>query len=141
MRTVGKVEPARLRAFDLFAGLNEEELQEVAEACQEYRVPSGSILIRQGQVGRDLFLMEEGSVRIYSEKKGETQFLGTVRAPEVLGEMALMTPERVRTANVEALSDLHLLGISLAQFILFLRRFPTLKSCFHQLIATRTSSQ
>jgi CRP-like cAMP-binding protein len=51
--------------------------------------------------------------------------------------MAAADPERIRTANVRSLQDLRLLSLSLADFLLFLRRFPTLGSNLRKLLEQR----
>jgi len=53
--------------------------------------------------------------------------------------MAVFHPERIRTASVEASSDLRLLAIPVDVFLYFLRRWPTLKCQLQQLIARRLS--
>ena len=51
-----KVELSRLGAFEWFAGLNEEDLAEISLACEECTVQPGTIIIRQGQVGNEVYL-------------------------------------------------------------------------------------
>ncbi len=121
------VETSRLRAFELFVRLKEEDLTEIARICKEVMVPSGTILIRQGQVGKEVYLLEEGSVGIYREGTHIPQFLGALQAPTILGEMAMLDPERIRTVNVKALSNLRLLTISIDSFLPYIRLFPPLR--------------
>jgi EAL domain-containing protein (putative c-di-GMP-specific phosphodiesterase class I) len=128
---------ARLQPFGIFEGLRAEELQQIAENCKELIVPEDTLLIRQGQVGTRVYLLEEGTVSIYKGSGEIHQFLRTVAAPAVIGEMAAADPERIRTANVRSLQDLRLLSLSLADFLLFLRRFPTLGSNLRKLLEQR----
>ena len=53
-----KVASSRLRAFELFAWFCEDDLTRIAEVCAEATVESGSILIREGQVGKDVYSAE-----------------------------------------------------------------------------------
>lgn len=138
MDTEKKIETSRLRSFGLFAELPEEELAVIAQDCAEVTVPSGAILIRQGQVGRDVYLLEEGSVGIYRGEAAPSQFLVVLQAPTLFGEMALVDPERIRTASVKALSDLRLLTIPIDSFLSRVKRFPSLKEKLHQLFAERS---
>ena len=119
------MELSRLRAFNWFAELNDEELAEISLICQELSVESGTVIFQQGQVGNEVFLMEEGSVAIYLEGADESKFLAVLEAPTVFGEMAIVNPERVRTASVKALTNLRLLSIPATPFVSFLGRFPT----------------
>ena len=133
-----KIEISRLRAFELFAGLTEEELAVIAQNCGEVTVESGTILVRQGQVGKDVYLLEEGSVGIYRGEATPPSFLVVLQAPTLFGEMALVDPERIRTASVKALSNLRLLTISIDDFLPHVKLFPSLKEKLHQLFAERS---
>lgn len=131
------VEVERLKAFEIFADLNPDDLQQIAPNCKEVAVPEDTLLIRQGQVGTRVYLLEEGTVSIY-KGAGEVQhFLRTLAAPAVIGEMAIADPERIRTANVRSLTNLRLLSLPLPDFLLFLRRFPALGQNLRQLLAQR----
>lgn len=138
MDTEKKIETSRLRSFELFAGLTEEELAVIAQDCAEVTVRSGAILIRQGQVGKEIYLLEEGSVGIYRGEADPPQFLVVLQAPTLFGEMALVDPERIRTASVKALSDLRLLTIPIDAFLPRVKLFPSLKEKLHQLFAERS---
>jgi CRP/FNR family cyclic AMP-dependent transcriptional regulator len=134
---VGSIDAPRIGSFDLFAGLAEQELAFVAKNCTELTAPSGSILIREGQVGKDVYLLEEGSVRVYHGEPESPKELAVLKAPTILGEMALLDSERIRTSSVSALSNLRLLSIPIDTFLIFLGAYPSLKEKLRQLIADR----
>ena len=131
------VETARLRSFGLFAGLEEEELAEIARHCDQIHVPSGTIIILQGQVGKDVYLLEAGSVGVYHGEPDPSHFIAVLQAPTLIGERALVDPERIRTASVKALTDLVLLPVPIDSFLSFVRRYPPLREKLRQLIAER----
>jgi len=135
--SMDNVEMSRLRSFDLFSCLNNQDLGVVAMNCRELRVPAGSTLIRQGQVGEDVFLLEQGTVQVYRGQIETPRVIAVLEAPVVIGEMALLDPERIRTSSVAALSDLRLLSISIDAFLLFLRGFPHLKESLLHLVDSR----
>ena len=135
-----KVDPSRLRAFELFAGFSEDDLARIAEVCAEATVPSGSVLIREGQVGTDVFLLEEGVVNVYRGETSAAGILANLQAPTLFGERALVDPERIRTASVEAASDLRLLTIRINAFLSILQSFPLAKENLRQLLAARAGS-
>ena len=135
-----KVELSRLRAFEWFAELNDEELAEISLICEELSVQSGTVIFQQGQVANEIYLMEEGSVAIYLEKTGESKSLAVLDAPAVFGEMAIVNPERVRTASVKALTNLRLLTIPATPFVSFLGRFPTQRDKLRRVAVQRSSS-
>lgn len=133
-----EVEVSRLRPFEIFAGLPPEDLQEIVRSCKELAVPADTLIIRQGQVGNRIYFLEEGSVAIYRGSGETRQFLITLAAPAVVGEMAVVDPERIRTADVRSLTALHLLSIPLPTFLSFLRRFPALGKNLRKLLAERS---
>ena len=121
------VEVSRLSPFELFAGLNETELTPIAASCEELWVEAGTVVIRQGQVGDDVYLLESGSVKVFRERGEELRQIALLEAPADFGEMAVVNPERIRTATVETATEVRLLAISVFQFRAFLKRLPALR--------------
>ena len=77
---------SRLGIFGLFAGLDTEAIAEIAGSAKEMWVKAGTRVIRQGQVGKEIFLLEEGSVGIYSEKGEVTQLIVVLDGPRSSGK-------------------------------------------------------
>ena len=132
-----KVAAPRLHPFKVLAGLRTEDLNKIAGYFRQATVQSGSILIWQGQVGKDVYLLEEGSVGVYRGESGTPPFLAVLQASTILGERVLMDPERIRTASVKALNDLRLLTIQINDFLSILQRFPLVKQNLRQLLSKR----
>ncbi len=132
-----RVETSRLRAFELFAGLDEAQLAEIAQNFFATTVEAGTLLIQQGQVGKDVYLLEEGSVRVYRGESDTTEILADLQASTLFGETALLDPERIRTASVKALSNLRLLTIQITAMFSILQRFPSVKENLRQMISSR----
>ena len=132
-----RVETSRLRAFELFAWLDEAELAEIAQNFFETTAEAGTVLIQQGQVGKDVYLLEEGSVRVYRGEADTTEILADLQASTLFGETALLDPERIRTASVKALSNLRLLTIPITAIFSILQRFPSVKENLRQMISSR----
>jgi CRP-like cAMP-binding protein len=133
-----KVKLANLRAFELFEGMDDDSLVEVAKICEEMTVPAGSVIIHEGQAGDKVYLMQEGSVGIYRGECDPPRLLAVPQAPTVFGEMAILSRGRIRTANVKALSPLRLLAIPIPAFDPLLRRMPRLKENLLNLISERS---
>jgi diguanylate cyclase (GGDEF)-like protein len=133
-----KVDFADLRAFELLLGLDDDSLAEVAKLCEEMTVLAGSVIIRQEQVGDKIYLMQEGTVGIYRGESDPPRFLAVLQAPTVFGEMAILNQERIRTANVKAMTNLRLLAIPIPLFDPLLRRFPRLRENLLNLVAERS---
>ncbi|OFV97774.1 MAG: hypothetical protein A3F68_12945 [Acidobacteria bacterium RIFCSPLOWO2_12_FULL_54_10] len=132
------VQTSRLLPFDLFSGLNYEELNEVAVQCKEIIVQPDALVIRQGQVGNRIYFLEEGSVSVYKGDAESAVMLGIFEGPTVFGEMAIIDPERIRTANVQSVTALKALSISIDTFKPLLRRMPTLAGNLKYLVNSRS---
>ena len=131
------VEVSRLGTFDLFAGLAQQDLAFIAANCTETKVPSGTVFIQQGQVGKEVYLLEEGSVRVYRGDAASPHVQAVLQAPTILGEMAMVDPERIRTSSVVSLSDLRLLTVPIKTFLVFVRSYPSLKEQLRKLMDAR----
>jgi CRP/FNR family transcriptional regulator, cyclic AMP receptor protein len=127
----------RLRRFELFATLRDPELAEIARHGRELSVPAGATIIRQGQVGEEVYLLEDGLIKVYRERRDDIQMLALIDSPAVFGEMAIVTPERIRTASVKALTELRLIVMPVKVMLVFLRRFPLLRHQLQEILARR----
>src|SRR5947209_13498715 len=84
-----------LRKVPLFANLSKRDLAHIGQITEEVDSKPGDVLIRQGELGRELIVLVDGSVRV--EQNGrEIRRLGD---GETLGEMALLDG-RPRSATV-----------------------------------------
>jgi len=108
------VEPARERedpasatqileqmpAVPLFSSLDEGALRMIIERVGVRMFDEGDWIVRQGQPGQSLFVIVEGSVRVYREGAPRVE-LGTLGEGAFFGETALITDQE-RQATVEA---------------------------------------
>lgn len=96
-----------IKGVELFDGLTDEELQEVAKLCQERRYKRGEALAIQGQPGDELFIITEGFVEVVYHEGGEegtTEVVVNLGSGQIVGEMALVDLGP-RSATVRAVSD------------------------------------
>lgn len=108
-----------LRSIDLFRSFNDAELQNFAETITELQVEPDTILFEEGSVGRDMFILLEGSLQIYKENRTIT----TIRPVDYIGEMAIIE-DKPRSATVISTVNSHLLKISPGQFDSFFSKQP-----------------
>ena len=132
------VDVSRLGSFDLFAGLDKQGLAFIAANCKEIKVSSGTVLIQQGQVGKEVYLLEEGSVQVYRGEASSPNIQAVLHAPTILGEMAMVDPERIRTSSIVSLRDLRLFSIPIGTFLIFVRAYPSVKEKLRQVMAARS---
>jgi CRP-like cAMP-binding protein len=86
-----------LRGAPLFEGLSKKDLVELARVTDDLQVPAGTVLCKEDTLGREFFVLVEGSVDV---TKGGKK-IATRGAGDFVGEIALLTSLR-RTATVRA---------------------------------------
>jgi CRP-like cAMP-binding protein len=84
-----------IASVPLFAGLGRAELAEIAKLMDEVDVPAGSVLMKQGDLGRQMFVVARGRVAV--ERNGQT--INELGPGGAAGEMALIA-EAPRNATV-----------------------------------------
>ncbi|HEX2980058.1 MAG TPA: Crp/Fnr family transcriptional regulator [Anaerolineaceae bacterium] len=92
MRSVhGKgIDPERLRAIPLFAGLSPQALDDIAASGIARKVSEAGFFFMQGDPGEDLFLLTQGRTRITQvTPDGQQVILHVVNPWEVFGLIAL----------------------------------------------------
>lgn len=103
----------------LFAGLSKKELAQVAAIADELDFGSGKTLIREGDPGREFFVLLEGSIDV--TRNGE--MLATRGAGDFFGEIALMC-ERPRSATVTTTTPSRALVITDRDFKTLVKKSP-----------------
>ena len=84
---------------------------------------TGDTIFREGELGTEMFIIQEGEVHICKTLKGETHTLSKLEKGDFFGEMAIL--ESVpRTADAIAHTDVKLLAITGSRFDEMLRRNP-----------------
>ena len=89
-----------LRAVPLFADLTRRELHQLAAVTTELRLAPGDVIIRQGDVARDMFVVADGSLDV--TRDGHR--VAVVEAGSFVGEAGLLTGDR-RNATVSAADE------------------------------------
>ena len=93
-----------LRGCPSFADLTPRSLSEVADKMQAVLYSPGSMIIKQGDVGRDFFLIRKGTVDV-TQTDGKTQrHVATLNEGDFFGEIALLE-DRPRNATVTAQTE------------------------------------
>jgi CRP/FNR family cyclic AMP-dependent transcriptional regulator len=112
-----------LSRFELFAGLDDRQLGEVARIARRYARQSGEMLFHKGDEGVDICLVVRGRLKAYvTSPDGQDRVFRQMSNGDVIGELAVFARGK-RTANVTALEDCDLLMISRRDL------FPLLSSC------------
>jgi CRP-like cAMP-binding protein len=85
----------------------------------------GEVIIREGDVGECMYVVQEGEVEVYVERDGEDVRLVARGKGSMIGEMAVFERE-VRSASVRARGRARLLTIDKKNFMKRINEDPTL---------------
>jgi len=108
-----------LRDIPLFADLDERSLQAVAVLAHEVAFKAGDVLMLEGELGDEFYVLLEGTVRI---DHGE-RTIRSMTAGSFFGEIALVD-QRPRTATATATTDVRLLEIRSHEFERLMATLP-----------------
>ena len=100
-----------LSNVSLFANSSKRQVRNVLPWTKEYKYKSGAAMVKEGAVGRDLFLILEGNAKVVRGSRTITR-LGP---GDYFGEIALID-ERPRTASVIADGPVDCLVIRQSEF-------------------------
>jgi HEAT repeat protein len=105
-RTSGDIDTMlMLRRVPLFEQLDPEDLQRIAATTVERSYVTGAALMREGELGDELLVIVEGSVRVIrAEPDGSERLIRRFQAGDHIGELAVLR-ERPRVATVIAEGD------------------------------------
>lgn len=121
-----------LRHIALFATMSNADLEEVAKLGEPVDAEPGAVLIDQGDVGLECFLVLDGEAGITSGG----QHVATIGAGSIVGEMALVG-HRPRNASVVAQTPMRLLAFDIAAFRRVLDDMPAARDYIYELLEAR----
>lgn len=109
-----------LSQVPLFSACSKRELGRIASLTDQIDVPEGKVLTRQGEPGRECFVIAEGYAKATMRGRGSVR-LGP---GSFFGEMALLD-QGLRSATVTAETDMHLLVLGSRDFSALVVEVPT----------------
>lgn len=90
---------------------------------ESFSFSAGDYIFREGELGTEMFIIQDGEVHICKTLKGETHTLSKLEKGDFFGEMAIL--ESVpRSADAIAHTDVKVLSITGSRFDEMLRRNP-----------------
>lgn len=110
-----------LTKVPLFAGCSRRELQHIARAGDEITMTAGTVIVDQGQTGREAFVIFEGAVSV---KRGGRK-ITTLGPGDVVGELSLLD-HGPRTASATCESDCSLFVLDQRHFRGVLESHPSI---------------
>jgi CRP/FNR family transcriptional regulator len=124
-----------LKRAPLLEGLGRREIEEVGRLAEEVDVPAGQVLMREGDTGREFFMLVDGAVAIV---RNGTR-VRTMAPGDFFGEIALLA-EGPRTATATAETPSKLLVLGHREFHSLMDQFPAIRTCVLEALAKRIRS-
>ena len=123
---------AHLREVPLFAGLDDDELDELGRTATELDYEAGKTLMRQGERAHEMFVVIEGTVEV--TRDGE--HIAEVTSGGFVGEMAVLA-HGSRSSTVTATTDVDVLHIDGRELGTLLQRVPSIAVKMLPIVARR----
>lgn len=120
-----------LRNVALFSACSKKELEKVAKATDEIKMTAGTMVMDQGQMGREAFVIVDGDVVV----KRNNRKVATLGPGNVVGELSLLD-RGPRTATVICDTDCTLLVIDQRRFRGVVDQIPAIS---HKLMGSLAS--
>jgi CRP/FNR family transcriptional regulator, cyclic AMP receptor protein len=129
--------PQILSATDLFRDLPRDDLETLESQMQRKSFPAGTLLISPEQGGEALFVILEGTVKIFLHREdGSEVIFALLGAGQTVGEMSVFA-RGLRSANVLTMERTVLLAMSGSAFQSCLQSMPALSYNLNCLLVTR----
>ncbi len=113
-----------LARVPLLQGLSQGELERIAPLAVPRSFPKGARVFHEGDESDACYIVRSGDVRVTREHSdGRAIALATLGPGEIVGELAMLDGE-VRSASVEALTDIELLAVAARDMRGLLARNP-----------------
>lgn len=130
-------DPRALGQIALFAGIPLPDLERIARQLRRRVFPAGSSIITTDQPGEVVYVLLEGTVKIFVEKADGTEVvLAFLAAGDTVGEMSLVDSAG-RSADVVALERCTCLWLDRASFHGCLREIPQLAYNLFRILCLR----
>ena len=79
------------RQSDIFQGLSDGELSQLAQICKMLSYPAGKTICSEGECGSEIFVLAEGRASVLAKKTGDRRSkIGTISQGEIFGEMSII---------------------------------------------------
>ena len=119
-----------------FMGLDEEQLNDIANRFQVVHRRKGKEIYHQGKPASNFYIIFQGRVSISHQSRKQSRELYVLAAGDFFGQSALLSGgTRKETASV--LEDATLLWLSKADFSKLLKDYPTIKTIFKETTRSR----
>ena len=116
----------------LFSGCDKKEIAEIASLTTEIEVPEGKVLAREGEPGREFYVILDGKADVDIAGK----HVATLGPGDFFGEMALLD-QGPRVATVTASSNMEVAVLDPREFVSLIEKHPGVARKVLKVMASR----
>lgn len=125
-----------LKKLAVTGGLSRSQLDEISARLHARRFSTGDIIYQEGQLGEDLFFIENGQVERFASVPGGTISLPVLGTGDFIGETALLSG-RPHATTARAQTDIDLWMLAKADFDELVYRYPNLSAILNRTMSDR----
>ncbi len=123
-----------LVTFPMFQSLHNKDIKYIVSFLHRKRFAMGDVVIKQGDPGRNLYIVVSGRIEVLGESGISIAFMGS---GEVFGEMSLLSGNPVGAITIKVLEPVTVLYLNGGDFKKILNEYPSLQMYFTRLLAAR----
>jgi CRP/FNR family transcriptional regulator, cyclic AMP receptor protein len=121
----------------LFRNLSRSDLIELAKVTEDMEVEEGKVLAREGEIGREFFVIIDGEVAVTRDGAE----LRRLSSGDFFGEIALIWDSARRTATVTAASPLRFFVLTRQSFRSLMNRYPAIEEKVLEALEERVQTE
>jgi CRP-like cAMP-binding protein len=118
-----------LEKVKLFRFLTPQEVSWMLVKWEPREVPEGTVIIKEGTTGDEMYIIEAGRVEIYLMRGDVVLLLTELQESSFFGEMSILT-NRPRSATVKAKTNVRLLALKKQDFMDIVNENPKVAAKF-----------
>lgn len=125
-----------LATSPLFSSLSPKKRGELVELFKPKKLAKGDLIIKQGDPGESMYLIQSGYVKVIAKKESGEAFQSRLLPGDFFGEVALISG-KPRTADVIAESDLRLMEITRNDLKTIVQKYPEILEILKKNVKSR----
>jgi hypothetical protein len=129
-----------LRKVSLFADLSPADLERVAQLVEERGYVDGEVIAAEGEVGEELHIVIEGTIRVVQGGEGSERELARRSSGDVVGEMSLIA-QAPRIASLIADGPVRTIRLGRHEFESMLRERPGVSLAVMRVLVQRLAER
>ena len=115
-----------LKSVSIFSSLSDEAFDEMCKVASLVTARKGEKLIREGELGDALYIINYGVARVFTSVDEMELNLALLRPGDYFGEWSLLTGAP-RAASVAAVTQMELVRLGCDEFLEFIRKYPNIQ--------------